>query len=128
MARVSCGATSNSLHEVLRGIGGDPPSEAPTDRGGFVCESEEQRLAFTGKLVSLVYDRLPRRQRCHVHSRAHTAGEPARSSPAIVRVGSLFTTSTPRATSAISERHLSRQGRPPARAGGLVEPVSFAGL
>jgi hypothetical protein len=57
MARVPCGATSNPLHEVLRGIGGLTASEAPTGRGGLVCESEERRLAFTGKLVSLVYDR-----------------------------------------------------------------------
>ena len=45
----------------LRGIGGDPEG-IPPSLGGYkpgrtVCEPEEQRLAFTGKVVSLVYDR-----------------------------------------------------------------------
>ncbi len=45
----------------LRGIGGDPEG-IPPSLGGYrpgrtACEPEEQRLAFTGKVVSLVYDR-----------------------------------------------------------------------
>ena len=45
----------------LRGIGGDPDG-IPPSLGGYrpgrtVCEPEEHRLAFTGKVVSLVYDR-----------------------------------------------------------------------
>ena len=45
----------------LRGIGGDPEG-IPPSLGGYrpgrpVCEPDEHRLAFTGKVVSLVYDR-----------------------------------------------------------------------
>ena len=45
----------------LRGIGGDPEG-IPPSLGGYrpgptVCQPEQQRLAFTGKVVSLVYDR-----------------------------------------------------------------------
>ena len=45
----------------LRGIGGDPAA-IPPSLGGYrpgrpACEPDEHRLAFTGKVVSLVYDR-----------------------------------------------------------------------
>jgi hypothetical protein len=45
----------------LRGIGGDPEGIPPFlgcyGPGRTVREPEEQRLAFTGKVVSLIYDR-----------------------------------------------------------------------
>ena len=58
MARVPCGARhrTHCMEFCAASVATRLP-EAPTGRGGLVCESEGQRLAITGKLMSLVYDR-----------------------------------------------------------------------
>jgi hypothetical protein len=57
MARVSCCATSNSLHEFCAASVATRLPEAPTGRDDLFASLKSSAWQIIGKLVSLVYDR-----------------------------------------------------------------------